>query len=256
MRAETLILCVLLAACSASSTAVADQGEGDDQNASEDGNDASVEQSTAATTPPPTSGLSRLHLSPSREYSGFDGAHAFKVPIAVYGFAKGGEDTVTLAPDEAGSAVVTRVKLKGVDPVADSGVYFMVEPKKAGTLKLTAKAGTQTAAASISVATYDPARWEAGRARYENAGANGDPSCKSCHVNGKAIDNSPAALASVPDADVGRIMTMGAKPSRATIDTGCTDCSDTARKHQWELTDEERRGLITYLRGLEPRGFE
>lgn len=248
MRFRDIATCLLLTACTASSTDRV--GDGDDTEEEE----PPSEQSGAASTPPPDSGMSHLHLSPSREYSGFDGEHTFKVPVAAYGMKDG--DDVTVTADDPASAVVTRVKLKNVDPTADSGVYFMVEVKKPGSLKLTAKAGSQTAKAVISVASYDPARWEAGRTRYENAGANGDAACRSCHLDGKAIDHSPAALASVPDLDVGRIMTLGVKPSRALIATGCSGCSDTAKKHQWTLTDDERRGLTTYLRSLDPRGFE
>jgi hypothetical protein len=242
-----LTLAAAAAACSSSSNATDPGGDDDD----DDDNTTTVPD---ASTPPADSGLSILHLSPSREYSGFDGTHSFKVPIAVYG-AKS-TDNITVTPDVAGAAVITPVKLKNVDPSADSGVYFMVDIKQAGTIKLTAKAGTQTADATISVAQYEAARWTQGETRYMNAGSNGDPACRSCHVDGQAIDHSPATLASVADTDVGRIMTLGVKPSRATISTGCTDCSDAAKKHQWMLSDDERRGLIVYLRGLEPRGFE
>ena len=249
VRVRILLACLIAAACSGASAETPSAGDDDDE-----GPDETPSASDASSTPPPDSGLGVLRLSPSREYSGFDGQHAFKVPIAVYGSNAG--DDVTLAPDEAGSAVVTKVKLAGVSAADDSGLYYLVEVKKAGSLKLTAKASGQSASATVSVAEYEAAQWETGRTRYENAGANGEPACASCHVNGKAIDNSPAALASVTDADVGRIMTLGVKPSRATISTGCTDCSEAAKKHQWTLTDDERRGLIVYLRALDPRGFE
>lgn len=233
------------AACSSSNTATEDPSGDDDDDTTGD----------ASSTPPADSGLSVLHLSPSREFSGFDGTHTFKVPIAVYGAKDPANVSVTA--DDPSSATITPTKLKNVDPSADSGVYFMVEIKKAGTINLTAKSGSQTpATASIDAAAYDAARWTQGETRYMNAGSNGDPACRSCHVDGQAIDHSPATLASVADTDVGRIMTLGVKPSRATISTGCTDCSDAAKKHQWTLTDDERRGLIVYLRGLEPRGFQ
>lgn len=244
---SALIAAAAVAAACSSSSPAADPGGDDD-----DDDDTTAD---ASSTPPADSGLSVLHLSPSREFSGFDGTHTFKVPIAVYG-AKD-PSAVKLTADDPASATITPVKLKNVDPSADSGIYFMVEIKKSGTIALTAKAGSQEpATASIDAAAYDAARWTQGETRYMNPGSNGDPACRSCHVDGQAIDHSPATLASVADTDVGRIMTLGVKPSRATISTGCTDCSDNAKKHIWTLTDDERRGLIVYLRGLEPRGFQ
>jgi hypothetical protein len=246
MRLRLLIAFLIVAACSSSSNTTDPGGDDDD--------DDDTTKIPDASTPPADSGLSVLRLTPSREFSGFDGTHSFKVPIAVYG-AKA-TDNVTLTADDPAGAVITPTKLKNVDPSADSGIYFMVDIKKAGSIKLTAKVGSQTADASISVEQYEAARWTQGETRYMNQGSNGDPACRSCHVDGQAIDHSPATLASVADADVARIMTLGVKPSRQQISTGCTDCSDDAKKHIWALTDDERRGLIVYLRGLEPRGFE
>lgn len=250
MRLCALAASLLLAACSAASAETTDPA---DETGGEDAEDGAATKGTASAKPPADSESSVLHFSPAREFSGFDGVHPFKVPIAVYG-AKDADVSVT--PDDPGSATVSRVKLTNADPLADSGIYFMVEVKRTGTIKLTAKAGSRTAAATISAAAYDPARWELGRARYESAGSTGEAACQSCHVDGRAIDHSPAALASVADIDVGRIMTLGVKTSRTAIATGCTDCSEGAQKHQWTLSDDERRGLTTYLRSLEPRGFE
>ncbi|MBX3226001.1 MAG: hypothetical protein KIT84_29500 [Labilithrix sp.] len=189
--------------------------------------------------PPETSGFGFLHAVAQRLYSGFDGVHEFAIPV---GFRGGGEDLTVVADDPA-AANVTSVKATTPRPGPPTA-YFMVTPKKAGLLAITATSGTQKVTARIAVAAYEPAQWETGAARYANGGAN--PACSSCHVTGRAHDHSPTALATVTDGDVAKIMTLGQKPGPTTI---------TEVDHRWSMTDDERRGLIVYLRSLEPRGF-
>lgn len=190
--------------------------------------------------PPPSSSLGFLHATAQRQYSGFDGVHDFKVPVALRG---GGAD-LQLTADDPSAATVARVT--PVTPKEGAKTdYFMVTTKKAGLLSLTATSGTQKATVRISVAAYEPARWEAGEARYKN-GAGSNAACTTCHVAGKALDHSPTALAAVTDGDVAKIMTLGEKPGPKKI---------TEVDHRWTMDDDERRGLIVYLRGLDPRGF-
>ena len=40
------------------------------------------------------------------------------------------------------------------------------------------------------------------------------------------------------------------------ISTAGFPIKEMSKGHRWEVSDEERDGLVTYLRGLEPRGFE
>lgn len=199
--------------------------------------------------PPENSGEGTLLFQPALEYSGFDGVHAFKVPISVHG---NGSDLV-LTADDPSAVTITPVKL--VDATRDKGTFFMLETKKAGLVTLTATSRGQTAQAELHIASYAAARWTAGEQRYNNAAA-GDPACKQCHGGGQGIDHSPAAIASITDGEVGRIMTAGEKPGFIAIgDTSCPSCSADGQQHIWKTSDEERQGLIAYLRGLDPRGF-
>lgn len=198
-------------------------------------------------TPAPDSGLGVMSFSPDSLFSGFDGEHAFKVPIAVYDAA---DDVVVTAKDPSAATIVA-VKLANpvVDGVLDNGKYFMVTPKKAGAITLVAKSAGRTIEATLTVQAYAGAQWMAGKQRYESGGTNGDPACAQCHAGSAGIDHSPAALASVDDQKVGTVITSG-------ISTSGFPIKESSKGHRWEVTEEERDALVTYLRGLQPRGFE
>jgi hypothetical protein len=194
------------------------------------------------------SGLGVLSFSPDTSYSGFDGMHAFKVPIAVY---DAGDDLKVTATDPS-AATIAPVKLAQPtkpDGTHDNGRYFMITVKKAGTITLVAESHGKKAQATITATSYPTERWTAGEARYTNAGSNGDPPCTQCHAGSAGIDHSPASMASATDTALGTVITTG-------ISTAGFPIKEMSKGHRWEVSDEERDGLVTYLRGLEPRGFE
>lgn len=198
-------------------------------------------------SPPADSGLGVLAFSPDVAYSGFDGTHAFKVPIAVYDSAA----DLTVTADDATAATIAPVELATKvkdDGTVDNGKYYMVDVKKAGTITLTARSNGKTATARITVASYDPSRWTAGQTRYDNA-AGSDPPCTMCHAGGNAIDHSPAAMASSTDEAIAAVITTG-------IATSGFPISGVQGGHRWNVTQTERDGLVTYLRALDPRGFK
>lgn len=245
-----VVLSLVVAACS--STAVRASAVDPEQDEAEQAEaDPAAAHTVFDSSVPANAGLGILQLLPSRAYSGFDGVHGFEVPLGVYG---GGED-VTLTADDPDAAVVTPTKLLTTTR-PDTGVYFMVAVRRAGTIALTARSNGRAARGTISVASYGSGRWAVGAARYTATGANGEPACTSCHVDGRAIDHSPAVLAGATDLDVGRIVTAGELPSRQRIVSGCETCTEKGKSHRWTLDNEERDGLVAYLRGLESRGFE
>lgn len=129
----------------------------------------------------------------------------------------------------------------------------MVTALKVGTYVLTATSKGRTTTATVTFTTHSADRWAAGEARYNNnvTTATPDRACKNCHVNGAAIDHSPAALATATDQEVGIIITTGVKPGPTII-----DIPNDPAPHKWTVTAAERDGLITYLRALAPRGFQ
>ena len=80
------------------------------------------------------------------------------------------------------------------------------------------------------------------------AAENGDPPCTQCHVAGQSVDHSPTVLAAYPDDVVAAVVTTG-------ISTKGTPIA-TTKEHKWATSDAERAALVTYLRGIDPRGFE
>lgn len=224
-------------ACSSTQTTYVDEPE-----------EPGVKDAGFDTKPSAESGLGFLTFMPEKSYSGIDGTHDFIVPVAVY---DSGDDLKVTASDP--SAVEITPKQLGnpvhADGTTDNGKYFFVKVKKAGTITLTASSNGKTAESTITVAQYTPERWRAGETRYKNGGG-GDPPCTDCHVNGQAIDHSPAALATATDEKIAVVITTGISTSGFPIKI------NDEPGHRWNVTDEERDGLVTYLRSLEPRGFE
>lgn len=200
------------------------------------------------TKPSPDSGLGVLQFRPAQSYSGFDGEHTFKVPIAVYDSA----DDLTVTATDPSAVTIAPVRLAeptGEDGVMDNGKYFLVTVKEAGTITLEAESGGRTAGAKIDVTAYPPGRWADGETRYMNGGG-GEPPCAKCHAGGRAVDHSPAALATATDEKVAIVITTGISTH------GFPILIDGKPGHKWTVTEAERDGLVTYLRALEPRGFE
>jgi len=209
--------------------------------------DPSVADAGADSGPDAAAGLGALGFRPATAYSGFDGTHTYRVPVAVY---NAGAD-LTVTADDPGAADVTATALLNPtkDGVTDAGQYFLVTTKKAGTITLTARTNGQTATSTITVTSYATDRWTTGQQRYLN-GEGGDPPCTDCHAGTSGIDHSPAALATVTDDAVGVTITTGVSPGGNTI------LVDGKPGHKWTVTAAELPGLVTYLRALAPKGFE
>lgn len=200
------------------------------------------------TRPTADSGLGILAFRPHEAFSGYDGTHTFVVPLAVY---DSGDDLVVTAADPSAAEIAPKKLATKTreDGTTDSGKYFFVTVKRAGSFDVVASSGGKTVRSTIDVASYAPTRWAAGEARYKNGGS-GNPPCADCHVNGQSIDHSPAALATATDEEIAVVITTG-------ISTGGFPILINGQPgHTWTVTDAERDGLVTYLRSLAPRGFE
>jgi hypothetical protein len=193
------------------------------------------------------SGLGLLSFRPSTLYSGVDGVHVFQVPIAVY---DSGDDLVVTASDPTTADLVPK---KLTDPIkdgaADTGKYYFVSVKRAGTVTLQATSNGKTVTAKITVTQYDSGRWTTGQTRYMTSEGS-SPACTQCHTGTNAVDHSPAAIATATDEKVGATITTGIDPFGTAI------MINGAPSHKWTVTDAERDGLVTYLRALEPKGFQ
>lgn len=228
-----------LFACS--SSAPVDPGE------EEDGGTTKKDGGQGDSTPSPESGLGELLFRPSTLYSGIDGTHTFIAPVAVYD--SDSDLTVTASDSSAVTITPAKLKMPEVDGIVDNGKYYFITAKKAGTVTLTATSKGRTTTAKLTIADYAAARWQAGKTRYEKSGLDADRPCTDCHVNGDAIDHSPATMASATDQDIAVIIKNGIKP-------GGTPIKGVPGGHKWNATDPEVDGLVTYLRALTPNGFQ
>jgi mono/diheme cytochrome c family protein len=197
--------------------------------------------------PPADSGLGILAFRPSTLYSGYDGAHTFQVPLAVYD--SGDDLQVSLDDPSLGDLTPKKLVSPVKNGVEDSGKYYWVTIKGAGTITLHAAASGQTATAKITVTPYAPDRWATGQARYTTAEGTSPP-CVQCHGGAGGIDHSPAAIATADDEKVATTIVSGIDPFGTAI------YINGKPSHQWQVTDDEQSGLVTYLRALEPRGFQ
>lgn len=184
-----------------------------------------------------------MSMRPSVLYSGVDGTHSFRVPFALYN--AGGDLTVTVA--DTSIATVTTTAL--TDPGTDVGKYYMLTMKAQGTTTVTAKSGGTTVTATLTVSDYGAGTWDTGQQRYTNGPDTADPPCTQCHSGASGVDHSPAALGGVNDTKVTAIITTGIGTDNFPIQIGGKP------GHKWSTTPDQLTGLVTYLRALDPKGF-
>jgi hypothetical protein len=241
-------------ACSSSSNDLPGPDDGSSGTTDKDSGTTFVRDgSVYDSTPSPESGLGELLFRPNVVYSGIDGTHAFKVPLAVY---DSDADLAVSSSDPSALAIAKTTLKNPVSPdgITDNGKYFMLTAQKAGTFTLTATSKGRTTTASVTITDYAATRWTAGDGRYNNGVTTktADRACANCHVNGLAIDHSPAALATATDQEIGIIITTGVKPGPSVIKIP----NELGTQHKWTVTDVEKDGLVTYLRAIDPRGFQ
>lgn len=240
--ASAVVTAAGLSACS--STTTVDDGS----SSGSDGDGGRGDGSSFDSTPSPEAGLGELLFRPDTLYTGFDGTHTFIAPIAVYD----SDSDLTVTASDSAAVTIAPAKLSNPtssDGTVDNGKYYFLTAKKAGTVTLTASSKGRTTTATLTITAYDAARYAAGQTRYNAAGTGQDQPCTNCHAGGNAIDHSPATMAGADDQSVGIIITTGIKPPAIPI-TGVPG------GHKWNVTPDQKDGLITYLRALEPKGFE
>ena len=190
-------------------------------------------------------------------YSAFDGVHDFKLPAIVNGYT--GVTWEAEDPDMVDLA-----------PLGDNGVT--ITTRKAGTTRIIARSGPLSGSAELIISEASAADWELGQMRYDNgvplptldpamAMAMGgfmipdDLSCRNCHGGGAmalSVEHTPQQTAGYSDADLIAIFTMGQKPPTAGWRSGIPMFIYTML-HTWTATEDEKRGIVTYLRSLEPK---
>lgn len=197
-------------------------------------------------------------------YSAYDGVHEFKLPAIVQGvqdveWSANPGDAVDLARDTSTGGV-------------------MITTRKPGTVKIIARAGALSGFAELHITDATPEDWELGEQRYNNEipfpmldypdggfrTADGgyanveipnDLSCRNCHGAGAMaldVEHTPQQTGGYSDDALVKIFTMGMKPPGATFHTPFPEFLY-ERFHTWDASKAEQKGLIVYLRSLEPK---
>jgi hypothetical protein len=181
-------------------------------------------------------------------YSAVDnGAHDFKLPAIVTGVS-------------GIKWSVSDPSLMDLEPNAD-GTQVMMTMKGAGVVTLIATAGSLKGTAQINIRQADPAEYDNGKARYTNGVTiqpggfrHPDPTlqCTNCHApGGMDVEHTPMQTGGYSDQDLVNIMTTGTKPPG--VAQRVMPFAKWHALHQWKMTDDEKNGLVTYLRSLEPQ---
>lgn len=204
-------------------------------------------------------------------YSAFDGTHEFKIPAIVDGVKK---ITWTASDPE----------MVDLDTQSDGSVILTV--RKAGTVTIKAKSGSLSGTASLVVTQATPEDWQFGSDRYNNGitwkqrgdggtsgggggdggggsgdgdgGGGGRPqpnkqlACTNCHANGgQDVEHTPMQTGGYSDAELVAIFSEGRKPAGS--EQRIMPADKWSKIHTWTMSEDEKKGLITYLRALEPK---
>jgi hypothetical protein len=217
--------------------------------------------STPAATSPAGGEEEGIEIQFSKMYSAItDGKRTFKVPAVVTGvtsvtWSTSDSDMVDLEPGSDGKSVT-------------------IIPRKAGTVSIIAKKGSLKGTATLEIAQATEEEWGYGNDRYNNGvalvrperpdgGSTGtrperkppDPSlaCTNCHAKGKQdVEHTPMQTAGYTDDELVSIFTKGEKPEGA-AQRVMMNKEAWSSMHKWTMEPEEVRGIVVYLRALEPK---
>jgi len=205
---------------------------------------------------------SDLEIHFPKMYSSFDGEHTFKVPAVV--------DSV-----KSVKWSVSDPEIADIEKQEDGSA--MITVRKAGTVKVIAKAGGLEGSADLVVTEAKDGEWEAGNERYNNGvvlkrgerrrGDGGGPppadpsrkqaSCTNCHSGAGAgenadVEHTPMQTAGYSDQELIDIFTKGKKPA-GVKQRVMTNKNMWSKIHQWEMDEFAVKGIVVYLRSLEPK---
>jgi hypothetical protein len=160
--------------------------------------------------------------------------------------------------------------------VADTANGATITVKKDGVVTIQASLDGQTGSAKLTVTKFTEEQWMAGQARFSKSDlaiknpsggaltplllrdpANRDDNgaCNTCHTaQAKVlkIENTPTQIAGYSDSELITIFTEGAKPEGVAQGTMIPSFA-WGMFHKWKVTDEEKQGLVAFLRTQAPK---
>jgi hypothetical protein len=202
-------------------------------------------------------------------YSAFDGEHTFQIPVHV--------DMATVALEDW-QAIPSDAVTFDPDPEVEGGVMITIV-KGVEDITIAAHSDKIGGTAPLHVTLATPEEWAVGEMRYHNGvdyelpeltfdqlvDPNWQPpptpknlACNNCHSTGAKyfeIQHTPNQIGALSDDVLIQIFTTGMKPEGVPYHILPPDLEHLYSEfHTWEASDEERKGLIVYLRSLTPMG--
>jgi hypothetical protein len=172
------------------------------------------------------------------------------------------------------------VKFTSSDPsiatVTDTASGGLVTVKKEGTVTIKASLNGETGSTKLTITKFTEEQWMAGQARYSKteqaltnpsggsisplllqnpANRNANGACNTCHTaqaKTLKIENTPTQIAGYSDKELITIFTMGMKPE-GVAQSSMVPSYAWGMFHEWEVTEEEKQGLIAFLRTQTPK---
>jgi uncharacterized membrane protein len=216
--------------------------------------------------PPATSGattceINQLQVVFAPMFSAYDGVHPFKVPATVVNV-----DPATIKWSASNPAMV--------DIASDVDVNgVMISPRDSGTVNIIATAGKVCGVSLLTITQATPEDWMIGNMRYNNGvvligpvpvggsrqdAAMKDVACTNCHgptatTNAfRTVSHTPQQTGGFSDDDLLNIFTKGMVPLDGYFDSTVVPYSQWRQFHTWQMTPQEAKGVIVYLRSLTP----
>ena len=179
---------------------------------------------------------------PEKIYVGADDAgHTYTAPVIT---------------QNAPGAVTWKLDDESVASLTPDGSNARLVGKKAGATMLHITAGNATLDASVTVYGYTGAQYAAGEKRYTTGFDDMNPACKDCHAPGKGPDHTSTELDADTDEEIQHTFVTGKDPEGRPVNYEHE--YDTLLKnysHEWHVTEQEKIGLVAYLRALPDMGY-
>jgi hypothetical protein len=192
-------------------------------------------------------------LFPQIAYTGFNPNADFRVMFVTNILEPDLEWTVgdpalaTLEPSETPT-------IKGVD--AKDLRFVVVKTKKVGKTTVSVRSGETTLKVDLEIRNYTDEQLRVGKARYET-GTTSDPArppCASCHAKPEGIDHSPLRMAGFDDETILGVIQRATYPESPRGQSTTSAFAPTGplqfTGHKWNLHDDEKDGILAYLRSL------
>ena len=227
-----------------------------------------------ATGPATSCPKSVLEVVFSPMYSAyFDGTHQFQVPAVVQGV-----DSSVITWSASDPSMVELAE----DPSTGG---TMITVQKSGTVDIIATAGTLCGSSTLTITAATEADWMTGSSRYNDGvvltnvpgrgGPGGPPggnadggadaatpqqaACTNCHGDTatnlmyKTIAHTPEQTGGFSDEQLQNIFRNGMIPDGGYFDPSIVMYSTWQAFHKWQMTDDEAKGVVVYLRSLTPQ---